>query len=202
MKYLMALLATTTLSLLAACSSSPPVHYYTLLAMPGTARAHTPANFQLNVLPITLTPAADRPQLMVRKSPDEVLLLEGHQWVAPLPDEIRTLLSSALTQQLGARDIHVLGSQSDLPVYRVSVDISRFAALPGDHTQLTASWRLQPEGNAVGAVACSSQIQKPVGNQIRDVVAAQREGLLSLASEIGETLEALVKNGEATCSGE
>lgn len=201
MKLLMVVLAATSMTLLTACSSSPPIHYYTLLAMPGTATAHTAASFRINVLPITLTPAADRPQLMVRKSPDEVLLLEGHQWVAPLPDEIRTLLSSALTQQLGARDIYVLGSQSELPVYRVSVDISRFAALPGDHTQLTASWRLQPEGNAVEAVACSSQIQEPVGNQIRDVVAAQRVGLLSLASEIGETLEALVENGEATCPG-
>lgn len=198
MRFLRVVLIATIVALLAACSSAP-THYYTLLAMPDAPSSHSAANFQLDVLPVTLTQAADRPQLVVRAGPGKVRLLENHLWIAPLSDEIRSLLSSALTRQLGARDVDALGEYSKLPLYRVAVDIRRFEALPGDQTRLMASWTLQAAADGAVLLACNSRIQEAVGNQVSDVVAAHRAGLLTLATDIGQTLAQLAATGKAVC---
>ncbi|MEO7052470.1 MAG: PqiC family protein [Rhodanobacter sp.] len=185
-------------ALLAACASAP-MHYYTLLppVAAGSATAAAPIAFEL--LPVSVPAQVDQPQLVVREGGQSVALLEGHRWIAPLADEVRSALAADLAQQLPGRNVAGLPS-SEQPLLQVTLDLRRFESQPDSYALIEAAWsvRLQHGARPV-AVACTSQIRESVGPGYDALVQGHQRALAALAVQVATAARALAADQRASC---
>ena len=188
--------------MLAACSSAP-VHYYTLVPPPQTseigAAAVPAANFQFELLPVTIPAQNDQPQLIVRQGAQGIAVLNSERWIAPLADEMRSALSVDLSRQLNAQDVNGGIAIDGKQVLRIKVDVQRFDSAPGDYALLEATWTVRPlKGTAV--LTCASHINEPVaGADYGTLVAAHQRALGELAAQIASVAPGLATASRTTC---
>lgn len=193
------LLSASILAGLTACSSAP-VHFYTLVPpLTHTAPAGTAAPFSIAVLPVTIPAQVDQPQMVVRQGQGQVALLEGEQWIAPLGDEIRSAISSKLTQRLDTQDVQGLASVPDAPVYQVKVDVSRFDSVPGQYTQLVATWSIRAAEEKGKVMQCASHIREPVGVGYAALAEGHQRGLQTLADGMATTIQSMAHGQSPAC---
>ena len=89
------------LLLLSACGSPPRERFYTLDAPePPVAADGAPS---ISVGPVSIPELVDRPQLVVRVRPNEVVLTEQERWAEPLRGAITRVVAANLAAALGAR---------------------------------------------------------------------------------------------------
>lgn len=192
-----ALAPTILMAALAACSTSPPVHYYTLVVPEAGAAASAPASRQgtapylLEVLPVTVPPQADQPQIMMRESGGAVAAYYSDRWTAPVADEIRGALSYNLVRDLGVPDVQAITAPAAAPVWRVQVDVQRFDAAAGGAAVLDATWRVRPVNLAGHALLCRTVVELPLGGSTPALaVAAQQKATAALAATIAAGIRA------------
>jgi uncharacterized lipoprotein YmbA len=87
---------------LSGCGSSPPTRFYILNEIaPATAPVSIVANqIPVRVEPVTIASELDRPELVTRSGPNRVHVTDSERWAAPLPDQIRRVLSDDLSARL------------------------------------------------------------------------------------------------------
>lgn len=167
--------------LLGACSSAPKENFYTLNPSVGAAPASVAAaaasipdagtGIGIAVGPVRVPEIVDRPQLVVRRGPTQVDLLEQHRWAQPLRAEIAQAIASGLRSHLpGARvalDRDAAAQNADV---RVTVDISRFEALPGEAVTVQALWSIRP-GSDRPPVAGQSTSREPMRSSGNEEIA-------------------------------
>lgn len=76
---------------LSACAPAPRESFYTLNpTVPGLAPQlrNTADAFSVSVGPVRIPEIVDRPQLVIRKGPGQVDILEQHRWAQSLRTEI------------------------------------------------------------------------------------------------------------------
>jgi uncharacterized lipoprotein YmbA len=180
---------------LAGCASSPPVHYYTLLAPAkdsGDAQSAAPANYVLDVLPVTVPPQADQPQLMVRDGAGGVTPFYSERWSASLGEEVRAGLSFTLASALNALDVQSITAPANAALWRVQMDVQRFDNTLDGPAVLDATWRVRPVNLSGSTLLCRTVVQVPIhGRDIANVVGAQQ---LALA-ELGKTIAGAIRSG-------
>lgn len=185
-------------ALISACSTSPPAQFYTLQAARDAVSSPTaPAGFQIEIAPVSVPMQADQPQIMLRERAGDNSLtpLYSHRWSAPLPDEIRSALSDALTRDLGALNVQTLQPSPGTPVWRVQVDVQRFDMVGDAAARLDATWRVRPVHQKQGkALLCRALIQvDPSGGSISELVQAQQQAVRLLA----DTIASAIRSGGA-----
>lgn len=187
-------------ALLAACSSAP-IQFHTLVPPPAAAPAQPMAAvpYRIAVMPVSVPAQVDRPQLVVREGQGSVALLDGQQWIAPLGDEIRTVISGELVRRLGTQDVYGLAATGGKPVYRVKVDVTRFESVPSQYTLLAAAWSVQPADGRGPAMQCTSTVRESAGSGYSALVAAHQQGLLALARSIAMAVKRLTLAHETHC---
>lgn len=196
----MRLLGAGAMLALAACASAP-LHYYTLIApadapaggaVPEAAAPSLP--FQL--LPVSVPPQVDQPQLVVREGGQGVALLGSERWIAPLGDEVRGALSADLARALHSQDLGDL-TASDAPLLRIKLDVRRFDSQPGSYALIEAVWSVRLlHGAQPGALACTSRISIPVGPGYPALVQGHQRAIAQLAEQIAAAGR-LLGHGEA-----
>lgn len=186
--------------MLAACSSAP-IHFHTLVppAPNASVSPTTMAPYRIAVLPVTVPAQVDQPQFVVRQGQGSVALLENQQWIAPLGDEIRTVVSDELTRRLGAQDIHGIATSDDKPVYRIKLDIQRFESVPSQYTLLSVAWSVQPVDGKGPTLQCTSTIRESVGPGYDALVVGHQQGLLTLADKLAAAVRRVASAGVAQC---
>ncbi|MDP9141333.1 MAG: PqiC family protein [Pseudomonadota bacterium] len=191
--------------LLAACASAPPTVFYTLLAAPSKAAVSTAKpDFVIELMPVTVPSQVDVPQLVIRRGPGELALVESRQWAAPLHRELRTALSEQLSGTLGVADVYRLSASEGVPVLRIKVNVSRFEAWPAQQTVLNATWtvsQLPTETAEARTLTCGSQINQVVGAGYDALVAGYQQAVQRLAAEIAAGVRNLRKSGANDCAG-
>jgi len=94
---------------LSGCGSSPPTRFYILNAVAPAAAAPTaaPPNAAPAAAPIpvrvelpSIAPEIDRAELVTRSGPNRVRVAGSERWAAPLPGQIRRVLSDDLAARL------------------------------------------------------------------------------------------------------
>ncbi|WP_086057017.1 PqiC family protein [Bordetella genomosp. 9] len=179
---------------LAGCATSPPVHYYTLLSSetPQAGNVQPPeAGYLLEVVPVTVPPQADQPQIMIREAGGGVSAYYSDRWTAPLGDEIRGALSYNLVRMLGAIDVQSINAPAQAPVWRVQVDVQRFDAMAGGAAVLDATWRIRPLNLGGAALLCRTVVQVPLGGgRPADAAGAQQRAVSELAATIATGIRA------------
>src|SRR5438128_1198758 len=108
---------------LTGCASTP-IHYHTLVSLSSVTSTHLPpVPFLIDVMAVGVPVQIDQPQWVVRLGANDVGVLEGERWGAPLSDELHSALSAELTQRLNTQDVSGLTESSDKPVLRIKVQV-------------------------------------------------------------------------------
>ena len=183
---------------LAGCSAAP-TRYYTLVAPPPAHQSAAHAAFAIDVQSVAVPAQVDQPSLVVRQGQGQLALAEKHQWIAPLPNEIRDALSAALSTQLGAADLHGDAAPKGEPVWRIGVDVQRFESELNRHSVIDAVWSLRKLGDARPSLVCSSQIEESVGTGWPALIAGHQRALQQLATTIATRVSALQSGVAAQC---
>jgi uncharacterized lipoprotein YmbA len=191
-------------ALLAACAGAPPIVHYTLLAAPPQAVDTAGAGFAIEVMPVGVPSQVDVPQLVIRRGPGELAIVESRQWAAPLHRELRAALSEQLSAALGVTDVYRLSAADGLPVLRIKVNVSRFEAWPAQQTIVAATWSVSQAAHAEApaqTLTCSTQISQPVGADYDELVVGYQRAVQALGAEIAAGVRNLRKSGLGGCAG-
>ena len=86
-------------------------------------------------------------------------ILEDDRWASPVGDEIRGALSTLVTRELNAVDVHGVLHDDSLLVYRIAVDVQSFESWPGSHVLIDAVWSMRP-ARGQQTLTCRSMIRE------------------------------------------
>ncbi len=190
-------LAALALTWMAGCASPPEIHYHTLVAAaaaPPAAASAVPLLFEL--LPVAVPAQVDQEPLVVRPAGGEAVLpLENERWIAPLPDELRSAVSTRIAEALGAVDVTDLPRPPGATVLRIKIDVRRFDAVQGSHTDLEAAWSLRPLATLDEPVValCASRIREPLDAAESSAAALVRAHQRAVARMAGQIAEAAAR---------
>ncbi len=144
----------------------------------------------IEVLPASIPPQLQRPQMVLDTGPGQVDVLEQRRWSQPLGDEIGQALSGDLTRGLPAVDVYRSTHESTQTVYRVAVNVQRFESVLGNHASLEAVCSVTRLPQSL-TLTCRSALSAPAGDGYDALVASHRQVLAGLALQIGSAVRSL-----------
>ena len=190
--------------ILSACGSSVPLTYHSLTqAGDATASPSGSAQMLVEILPVAIPERVNRPELVLSAPDGSVTVLYNDQWTGSLADETRQAVADALWRHSRAIDVYrapAAGAPENMPQYRLSIRIERFAATPGLRAELAASWtaRRLPRGESV---TCRAKAEAPLpGATPEDAASALGSGLTDLAESIAAGLDRLNRGNGDPCA--
>jgi uncharacterized protein len=171
---------------------SPATRHYVLSPVvetpPGGTGSPT-APLVVGVGPVTLPAYLDRPQMVVRRAPDLIEIVEFEQWGEPLRDGVTRVLAVNLAHLLPDSVVVVFPWRSMETVRcQVVVDIVQMDGPAGGILALDARWRvLDRSGSEVAARI--SQLREPAGAGGTAAAVSRALGALSrdIAREVNAT---------------
>jgi len=185
--------------LLAGCSSSPPVRFYNLNSLPSGQQENPPArlgeDIAIGVGPVEFPAFLDRPQIVTRKSQNQVEIAEFHRWAASLPGDFSRVLAKNISTLLPTDRVAVYPWQDAFsPTYQVKLEVEQFDGQLGERVLLGVIWSVVGQEGANELVVRKSLIEEPVlTNDYEGLVAAQSNALATLSREIVEEIRKLGK---------
>lgn len=193
---------------LAGCASPEPRYYTLATGAAAPAGAPTPpANATatqpvwIEVAPVRVPERLNRAQLVVTDgNTGNVKLLDQSRWSSPLPDELRDALSQQLQGNLGAVDTYQQGISDVSPVFRITTEVVRLDADPGQRAGASIAWTVRrlPDGRVLSG---RTEADLPAPGQVDGVVGAYRQIVATTASDIAAGVQSLrVQGGTAAFS--
>jgi uncharacterized lipoprotein YmbA len=180
---------------LAGCGSSPPIHFYTLSAEASLDPvAPVKDDRSISVGPVTLPEVIERPQFVLRTSPNRVTLVEEHRWAEPLQSEIPRILAENLSRLLGTKQVAVYPqSAGDHAESRVAVDVQRFESTLGSRVSIDVLWTIrQGSGSEALFKTGRSSLEEPVADPSYEALAAAlSRGLVRVSRDIADAIRSL-----------
>ena len=140
----------------------------------------------VGVGPIRLPGYLDRPELVIRTSPNGLELSESDRWAEPLTDNFRHVLANDLANLLGTANIVQFPWYPGTPLdFAVQIQVQRFEADTSRKATLAASWELRtPHNNQVLATR-QANLTQPANSLAGDAVAgALSKDVAQLAGQI------------------
>ena len=175
------------LTLLVGCKTTT-VHLYTLAPPPTafTAIEVADAHETFVIDEVSVPTGVDRKQLILRGAGSEYVILENHQWTAPLREEVRHALTAYIELAAGT-------NRNTLPVPMTSIEV-RIVEWEAT-TQavfLRAEWRLR-RATAIPPleVRCISAFSEPTSGTPMDLIRADGVLMRALAQPIARALQAM-----------
>lgn len=183
------ILLTLTLFSLAGCAGAP-VHYYSLQngeTVAVSPPATTDASQRIGVGSVTVPKLLNRPQLVVRLSPSELVFEEEHQWGGRLQEELTQLLTSELQRLHPQQDVYVYPAENRAtPSRQWSVDIQQLDGILGGKVQLQAQCRLFDKNTRQTLFERNVSLRQVMtSNSVADYVDTQRSLVQQLAQACG-----------------
>ncbi len=180
------------IALAAGCASAPS-KFYTLSAT-ATGDGTSAAQYAVAVGPVSVPAEVDRPQFTVTVAPNRVAIDEFNRWAEPLNDGIARAVAADLGALLGSPRVTPAAPAGFTPEYRVTIDIQKFASLPGQSAQLDAVWVVrQTEGNVT--LSGRTTATEPVTGNSYDALAAAHSRALA---KLGRDLAAAIRTEAGT----
>ncbi|MEK7695014.1 MAG: PqiC family protein [Pseudomonadota bacterium] len=173
-------------ALLNGCASPEP-RYYTLASTAAPAATSPTPGTQpiwIEVSPVRVPERLNRTQFVVADgNAGGVKMLDLSRWSAPLPDELRDALSQQLQAKLGAVDTYQQGLSEVEPIYRVTTEVVRLDADPGQRASASIAWTVRrlPDGKVLGG---RTEAELPAPGQVDGVVNAYRQIVAATAADI------------------
>jgi uncharacterized lipoprotein YmbA len=167
---------------------SPTARLYALTPTAARAPGAAVTGPALGLGPVTLPAYLDRPQVVTRRSADEVAAAEFDRWAEPLAEAVPRILGENLAALLGTERIQAYPWPRTRPVaQQVTVEVLRFEGRLGGEVSLVARWRVL---DSVGRelLVQRSVIQEPSGGDHAALVAAMSRALGTLSRELAEAV--------------
>jgi len=174
--------------------ASPRSNFYTLnsAAKPVATKADT----SVAVGPVSVPAAVNRPQIVVRLTPNQVAIDEFHRWASPLPDAIVRVVVENLSAMLGTPHVTVFSQPTASGAqYRVVIDVLRFESAPGEAATLDALWTVR--GTKDGTTRSGrTTVSEPVPDrEYTTLAAAHSRALGRLSADLAKAIQALAATG-------
>jgi uncharacterized lipoprotein YmbA len=183
--------------LLAGCGSTPLTQFYKLSSLP-SAQQEIPAaspgeEIAIGVGPVDFPGYLDRPQIVTRKSENQLEISEFHRWAASLPQGFSRVLAKNISTLLPTDRVAVFPWEGTFsPTYQVRVNVEQFDGQVGKQVFLRVIWSLVGQQEAKELVVRKTLIEEPVPTDDYDgLVAAQSDALTTLSREIVEEIRKL-----------
>ena len=182
---------------LAACSSTPPVAYYTLNTLP-EMQQEIPAAVMENTIAIGVGPVEfpkflDRPQIVTRKSQNQIEASEFNRWAGSFTGDFSRVLAKNISILLPTDRVAVYpwGEQFS-PTYRIKLDVEQFDGQLGETVVLDVSWIVMDKEGTNKLVVRKSRIAEAVSDKTYEaLVEAKSNGLAALSRTIVEEIRRL-----------
>ena len=182
---------------LAACSSTPPVAYYTLNTLPEMQQEIPAAvmddTLAIGVGPVEFPKFLDRPQIVTRKSQNQIEVSEFHRWAGSFPGDFSRVLAKNISILLPSDRVAVYpwGEQFS-PTYRVKLDVEQFDGQVGERVVLDVTWMVTDQEGTNKLVVRKSLIEEPVSDKTYEaLVVAESNALVTLSRTIVEEIRKL-----------
>ena len=184
---------------LAACSSTPPVAYYTLNTLP-EMQQEIPAEVMddtiaIGVGPVEFPKFLDRPQIVTRKSQNQIEVSEFHRWAGSFPGDFSRVLAKNISILLPSDRVAVYpwGEQFS-PTYRIKLEVEQFDGQLGEGVVLDVTWMVTDKEGTNTLVVRKSRIEEAALDETYEaLVEAKSNGLATLSRTIVEELRKLGK---------
>jgi uncharacterized protein len=181
------------LVVLAGCGSVPTEKFYTLSAVATPVHvgaANSVPDVAIFVDAATLPELIDRPQFVVSVGESRISILEQQRWAEPLKSQISRTIAMNLARLLGAARVsstYPQAGRSDAD-YRITLDVQRFEARPGDAVAMDVLWTVR-RGAAADAKTGRSAVREKIGTEGYDaLVAAHNRALATISREIAAVI--------------
>ncbi|SAL06443.1 lipoprotein [Caballeronia arationis] len=188
------LLLTAVLVTMSGCASSPQAKFYTLSAVPPSARAETATPVGIALDSVTVPDLVDRPQFVVRIDATQVKIDEYARWAEPLKSQISRVLVADLAQSVPGA---LVSSSSQwvgaVHTYHVSVDVQSFESALNDTATIAVLWTVRPPkpGTAVNG---RTIVHEPTSAPGYDaLVDAHNRALASVSSDIAGAIRSTLR---------
>lgn len=140
--------------------------------------------------PIRLPEYLDRPELLIRTSPNGFDLSETDRWAEPLVDNFRHALANDLTNLLGSKNIVQYpwdpGTKLDIIVH---IEVQRFEADTSHSAELVARWDLRTSQTDQVLASREARFSHQSTSAAGDAVAgALSEDVAELAQQIASMI--------------
>jgi uncharacterized lipoprotein YmbA len=186
-----------TVFFVAACSTTPPVAYYTLNTLPEMQQEIPAAvmddTLAIGVGPVEFPKFLDRPQIVTRKSQNQIEVSEFHRWAGSFPGDFSRVLAKNISILLPSDRVAVYpwGEQFS-PTYRVKLDVEQFDGQLGERVVLEVTWMLTDQEGTNKLVVRKSLIEEPVSEKNYEaLVVAESNALVTLSRTIVEEIRKL-----------
>ena len=183
--------------LLAGCSSTPPTKFYKLSSL-SSGQQENPAallgtDIAIGVGPVDFPAFLDRPQIVTRKSQNQVEIAEFHRWASSLPGDFSRVLAKNISTLLPTDRVAVYPWDDTFsPTYQVKLNVEQFDGQLGERVFLRVIWSLVGQEGKKELVVRKTLIEEPVlTSDYEGLVAAQSNALATLSREIVEEIRKL-----------
>jgi uncharacterized lipoprotein YmbA len=168
--------------------ASPETHYYSL-AQDSTSSQNdrvkqVPAQaLWIEVAPVHVPERLNRQNIVLTNRDGTLKRLEHDKWSAPLPEEMRDLLSQELQQRLGAVDNYQLGVSGVAPVYSITAQVVRMNAELDKRASADLCWTVRRKSDSKVVTGCTQVELYAVGG-VGAIVDAYRMIVTLAAADI------------------
>jgi len=183
--------------LLAACGSTPPTQFYKLNSLPsgqqGNAAAHLGVDISIGVGPVVFPMFLDRPQIVTRKSQNQLEISEFNRWAGSLPGDFSRVLAENIATLLPTDRVAVYPwGDTFSPTYQIKLDVDQFDGQLGEQVLLRVTWSVVGQEEANKLVVRKSLIEEPVSDKsYKALVVAESNALTTLSRTIVEEIRRL-----------
>ena len=138
------LVAFAATGLVAACVRTPAVRYYTipdLRGAPPPARSQ-PEGYSVRVAAV-VPDELDRPELVLKLSPTEVLIDDGHRWAEPLPTALARAVTANLARDLAGARVQLADEAREAADVEVALRVRHLDLELGRQVDLEVIWEIR-----------------------------------------------------------
>ena len=179
--------------LLAGCGTSPQMHFYMLNSLPASGEdleRQTATNYSIGLRSITLPLAVDRPQLVLRTSPNKAVIAEEHRWVGSLRSEVQRVTTENLSHLLGDNRVRsfpqISADTADISVF---LDIQRFESVLSEGVTIDAFWTVRRDSHL--SKSGRLVVKEPIGPaSYEEVASAHSRAWMAISREIASPIRA------------
>ena len=186
-----------TVFFVAACSTTSPVAYYTLNTLPEMQQEIPAAvmddTLAIGVGPVEFPKFLDRPQIVTRKSQNQIQVSEFHRWAGSFPGDFSRVLAKNISILLPTDRVAVYpwGEQFS-PTYRIKLDVEQFDGQVGERVVLEVTWMVTDQEGTNKLLVRKSLIEEPVSEKNYEaLVVAESNALATLSRTIVEEIRRL-----------
>jgi uncharacterized protein len=165
------------------CGTSAPARFYTLDST-ATANGAPMVSTAVMIGSVSVPAAVDQPQFVVETASNRVEVDEFDRWAAPLSDSIAHAVAGDLAVLLGTPDVAAAPFANFDPAYTVTIEVQRFASIPGEAAIVEAVWTVHKTAGGKTLSGRSVSREAVQGDSREALAAAHSRALASISGDI------------------